>query len=584
MPTIAVAAAPIVRGNVHLDATGKYTVSAGDSTNEYGSLREALDAALPTVATHEKQARLRSVETGDLNGAWRWLPATDVEPAAIGGVRIDAQAIHEMADSLNARPGPIPIDGGPTPAGMLPSDVHGTASTGGGTPANGWAHWGVVVDGPAADQAKLYLYSELVPEVAREVDAGRIATGSVHFGATKLEGELPRGVELISHALTNDPAVKTLAPANSVRGQLLLSRSVHQGVALRARNPEKTMANKTNLRGPAMDAEAKIFALFGVDPNAADADCQVRERLWAVMNGADQEEAIAAVMGGGAPPAATASSAAFRTKLKSLDALIVAKNAKGLAQAIRDAGVAAPAPAQRAPVAGLADEPAKDAWITQMLAACTQAGLGDGTDAAASLSALQGAADQIKGALGASGDQGAGQMASASEAAKSARAEINGLKSELATVQAERSKDRAKLEAIEKRELRRTLEDRLDEACRAAGRLPLPKGADREAQIDDLVSSPTEEARGRLIALITGQRSQRTAPTGEVMGNRSGGGEGAAADGETLAQVARREFLPALKTENEAKPKLRRQPNHFLIAEAQRRAAEKYPHLVDGAD
>jgi hypothetical protein len=427
--------------NVRLDADGKHTVTAGDTTDAYTSLREALDAALPTVATHEKQARLRNVDTGELNGAWRWLPATDVEPAAIGGVRIDAQAIVEMADSLNARPGPIPIDGGPTPNGMLPSDVHGTASTGGGTPANGWAHWGVVVLGPGPDDAKLYLYSELVPEVAREVDAGRIATGSVHFGAATLEGELPRGVELISHALTNDPAVKTLAPANSVRTPHLLSRAVHLGTALRARTPmEKPMSttNKTtNVRGQAMEAEAKIFAALGVDPKADDADYQLRERIWAVMSAADAEEAVEAILGGGAPPPApVAASAAFRTKLKSLDALIVAKNAKGLAQALRDATLAAPpaAPAAGTAVAGLADAAAKDTFITQVMAALVQAGLAkEGDDAPTALAALQGAADQIKGALAGGNGSGADQQMNADSARQLARlnAEVTGLRSRL---------------------------------------------------------------------------------------------------------------------------------------------------------
>lgn len=198
---------------IHLAASGEGWESGDGSV--YGSLREGLDAIRATLAA--KSPFLRDPDTGALNGAWRWLPATEEEPEAIGGVRIDAIAIEEMAASLNDRATPIAIDGGPAPEGMLPSDVHGTAQTGGGTPANGWAHAAVVVKG-ADGIVELYLWAELIPSVAREVDAGRIAMGSVHFGCERIEGtDSPRGCVLISHALTNNPAVTTLAPANSVR-------------------------------------------------------------------------------------------------------------------------------------------------------------------------------------------------------------------------------------------------------------------------------------------------------------------------------------------------------------------------------
>lgn len=196
---------------------------AGDDARVYATLREALDVALAHVASKPKAPFLRDPDSGEKNGEWRWLPATEEELAAIDGVRIDAIAIDEMAASLNERMTPIPIDGGPAPSGMLASEVHGTASTHGGTPANGWAHWGVSVSG-SDGVAELYLWAELVPSVAREIDAGRIAMGSVHFGCARIEGEdSPRGCVLISHALTNNPAVTTLAPANSVRTDGLTS-------------------------------------------------------------------------------------------------------------------------------------------------------------------------------------------------------------------------------------------------------------------------------------------------------------------------------------------------------------------------
>src|SRR6266403_671908 len=266
-------------GHVSFSTDGKYTVTAGDSTTEFTSLREARDAALPTVATFEKTARLRNVDTGELNGGWRWLPACDVEKHAENGIRIDVQAIDEMAASLNAKPRPIPIDGGPTPPGMLPSEVHGTALTGGGTLANGYAHWGIVVAGPVDDAASLYLFAELEPTVARQIDAGRMAEGSVHFGYAEKSGDLPRGVELISHALTNDPAVQTLAPANSVKSARRLSmlsaslRSAHRSPNFtRTTRTEKPMKKTTvrkqfhamALRGPALDKLTSVCASLGI--------------------------------------------------------------------------------------------------------------------------------------------------------------------------------------------------------------------------------------------------------------------------------------------------------------------------------
>lgn len=479
--------------NVHLDADGKFTVSAGDSTDAYGSLREALDAALPTVATHEKAARLRDPDTSDLNGVWRWLPATDVEPAAIGGVRIDAQAIREMADSLNTRPGPIPVDGGPTPKGLLASDVHGTASTGGGTPANGWAHWAVVVEGPTPEAAKLYLYAELVPEVAREVDAGRIATGSVHFGAKTIDGELPRDVELISHALTNDPAVKTLAPANSVRGQFLLSRSIHSGIALRARALPASEENRMSKRNAA----------------AAPVTEPVREA---------------------APPVADP-----------------------------------PPPAeQRAGVAGLADEAAKDTALSQLMALLMKSGVcKEGDDFAAALAALEarlgGAAEQMPEA----------EQAASAEAAKAEeRAGIVGLRSELATERKASAELRSKVEALEAREAKRAVEALVESTLRSTKRVMSDE--DRATLVADLIATKDEAARSRLLKLATGA----AAPTGEVMRSNAPKADEPTGAAPTTVKAATDACMDEAR-----KSAGKDEPGHVLRARAQVIARKRFPEV-----
>lgn len=426
---------------VHLDADGAYTVTAGDSTSAFTSLREALDAALPAVAAHEKAARLRDVDTGDLNGAWRWLPATDVETVAKEGVRIDAQAIREMADSLNSSPRPVPIDGGPTPKGMLESPVHGTAFSS-GTPANGWAHWAVVVEGPGAEDAKLYLFSEIVPEVAREIDAGRMAEGSVHFGYASADGELPRGVELISHALTNDPAVKTLAPANSVRGMRFASRSIHLTGSLRARPLKRlpmakiTIRSQLALRGPALDKLTEVASLLGIsiddEMEAESWSSPTNEAIQAIKSLAKAEK----ILEGLPPPAAPAAPAAQTN---------AAKRTEGAPPPAAQA-TTPPGEGQRAPVAGLADEPAKDKFITDILAALMSAGvISSADDAAAALAACMAMMPKSEGA----GDVDEAQQMSASAraghvAAEQLRSEVEGMKRELAELRPLRDEKRAR--------------------------------------------------------------------------------------------------------------------------------------------
>lgn len=568
-------------GVVHLTASGTYDVKAGDSVTQYASLRDALDAALPTVATHEKAATLRNPDTGDLNGAWRWLPATDVEPAAVGGVRIDAPAILEMAASLNARPGPVPIDGGPTPVGMLPSDVHGTAYTGGGTPANGWAHWAVVVQGPNEDQAKLYLYAELVPEVARELDAGRIATGSVHFGYASLDGEAPRGVELISHALTNDPAVKTLAPANSVRtGVALTVRRGPQtnGAVMRAR--ERSMSKQNAVRGPAQDAQAKLFAMLGVDPADDDAEWKARSVICAIVDAADAEAAIAAILSGGAAPAPApaatqaAASAQFRAALKSLDAAVEAKDAKAILAGLRNVPPAAPAPApapadpaaQRAPVAGLADEPAKDTFITQLMAALVQAGLAkDGDTADVALAALQANAAKISGAVSAAPvDPAAQSQMSAQASAERARetAELTGLRSRVAELE-KAAQAAAATEAL------RADEAWFDEEIAKRSKLsPLVVSAEDRKRVFSSRAAMGAKWREDVASVYLSARHQP--PTGTVMPQSADElGQGGAA--MTVASATDACMDEARKSAGKDEPK------HITRGRAQDLARKRYP-------
>ncbi len=559
-------------GIVYRDADGAYTVTSGDSTSSYTSLREALDAALPAVATHEKAARLRDEKSGDLNGAWRWLPATDVEAVAKGGVRIDATAIREMADSLNTSPRPVPIDGGPTPEGMAPSPVHGTAFDS-GTPANGYAHWAVVVEGPTVDDAKLYLFAEVMPHIAREIDSGRLAEGSVHFGYSSVDGELPRGVELISHALTNDPAVKTLAPANSVRGLTLGTRTVSMVGALRARpitrTREKSMkkiairagltaiVNETAkkagkdaeaVRGPALDKLAQLATSLGIDINdemdSESWESPIDQAICALKNAAKVEKILEAAPA--APPASAAPA-------------VAAASAKRTDAAPPAASAAPATETQRSPVAGLADEPAKDKFIADVLAALVNAGvIADATDAASALAAVQAMPPKSEGAtdtdptqqMGAGGSAAASAERSASVAAEQMRADIVSMKRELEELRPLREEKRARDHAdhVDGEAKRRGIT--LTTAVRA--KLLKMDKAGVDAALD-LVSQP---------------------PTGMVMGD-----VGDTASGGTELTI--RSATDACMDEA-AKQAAKDEPKHLTRARAQRMARERFPAAFQG--
>lgn len=263
-------------------AEGWQVAATGDV---HASLRDALDAALASVATHEKPAYFRDDEGAEI-GAWRWLPAVAEEDAPLGGVRIDATTIEEMALSLNGSTRAIPIDGG-TPD----SPAHGTMVDP-GTRANGRGHWLVTV-ADADGRAEGYLWAELLPDVAADVDLGRLGEGSVHLRFGRKDGDAMRDVEYASHALLNDPGVVTLAPANSVRGAESAWRSVPMAgrampggkrsqtraagvsrgtetmkITLRAKLTEATKKLAEAKRGPALDKLTEIAAALGVDLDA----------------------------------------------------------------------------------------------------------------------------------------------------------------------------------------------------------------------------------------------------------------------------------------------------------------------------
>jgi hypothetical protein len=195
--------------------------SASDELlSQHATSRAALAAALELEAVQRAEKRANLREDGEPIGEWRWLDASAEEDEPIDGARITAASIWEMAASLNERKSAIPINGGGAPRpGLGDSVPHGDAYTGGDHLANGYAHVALpVLDGEG--RTHLFLHAELLPEIAREVDLGRLAYGSIRFGFNEVGEDDNYGIKgavLISHALTNDPAVTTLTAGSERR-------------------------------------------------------------------------------------------------------------------------------------------------------------------------------------------------------------------------------------------------------------------------------------------------------------------------------------------------------------------------------
>ena len=457
------------------------------STHE--RLSDALDAALPSVAT-TKTARLRNPDTGELNGQWRWLPASDEDSEPLKGALLDAESLRELAMSLNARPSPIAIDGGPTPPGMLPSEVHGTAYTGGGTPANGWAHYALVARA-LSGMHELLVWSELVPTVARELDAGRVATGSIHFDATHIDASngAARGMVFRSHALTNDPADVSLEPANAPRRRT----STLSGRTLRSSVSGAPIMTKPSTRGASADALAKLFALFAIPADDDDAMYKLSDAVYALKETAKAEKAAEAINAGGAP-----------------------------------APAAEPAEARSATRAEMAPEEAM-AWHTKALTVLADIFGTPDADAATLLDALVAASEKIKGALAAAPaetvaakdapvDGGKTPDEKEMPEARSAgeRAGLEALRSEMASLRSENvrmTNELVGLAPVLKAHKRSKAAEAVDADAKKRARGLA--GASREAMIDAHLHSP--EAYAAAWAVFDAP------PVGSVMRTATGG-------------------------------------------------------------
>jgi len=506
--------------------------STDTSIESYGSVRDALDAALgiDEIGGALKTPVLRT--DGEPDGEWRWLDASAEEPTAIGGVRISAGSLWEMAAGLNASPKPVVVDGGAVD-GLAPSDVHGTALDS-GTLANGWAHVGLVVL-DAGEQTHLYLRTELLPEVAAEVDRGRLAYGSIHFRHDGTDDDgAPISPELASHALTNDPAVTNLTPGSGVRGGGQL--------CVRTRRTTTMTQPKTDTtRGPAGDALAKIAELLGVTiDEAEEAYGPIYDKIGALQQAAQVEGMLAGAAAEGGEAAASAAS--------------------GQSAGTREEGEE---------LAALEGEELT-AWVDAMLALGREVtGKADATHAEL-LDLLTAGKEPLAAALMPADDPPA--------EGEGGEAAMSGGRAEATEIALRSANDslRSELEALRSEKVERETADWLDEQVRTRG-LAMP-----------------DERRARLLAIAVrnGREVVEEAldmahrpPSGTAM--RAPGPGAARVDGgaETADAVIER-FETELRADLVAKGTAARDmpPGHILYAKARRRAQRAYPGLFTTTD
>lgn len=219
---------------VETESGAEVRLRDADAGEAYPTLRAALDSLLADNDYRPKRGILRD-ESGHEVGQWRWLDATAEESApAPDGSQVTRELIATMAARLNAG-SPAPMDGGTSPAHSQLSATE--------TRSDGYVHTGVEVQ-DRAGRWHLYVYAETSPDVARDIDSGRLAYGSIGFSS---DGRL------LQHALTNVPAVEGLAPNNSVRA----TAGVH------FRSMRITMP-KISKRATLAEAEPMLLEMLGV--------------------------------------------------------------------------------------------------------------------------------------------------------------------------------------------------------------------------------------------------------------------------------------------------------------------------------
>lgn len=475
----------------------------------YASLREALDSLLTDEDYRPKAGILRS-ESGEQVGVWRWLDATAEEPQPYhDGFQITHDVIAESASLLN-RSSPAPIDGGTSPAHSQLQDTS--------TRADGYAHVGVEVQ-DRSGRWHLFLYCELDASVARDLDSGRLAYGSVAFDK--------RTSRLLQHALTNVPAVDGLRPNNSVRAIEAANVSIRSMRITMPKTP--TVAKRATLA----EAEPLLLEMTGASPEelgtklielVAAKNAEMAEHAAEAEAEKPAEEAVAAdatqrTDAPVAPPVEATASEAPRAEGAFADAAAMEMFASEALNLLRD-------------IFGVADE--APATVLEK--------------AKASLAAF-------KGAIGEAALPEDPAAMSADQSAQRTAKPVNYF--ERAALAARTSVARAT--ELAKRDCRDAIAKRASDA-----KVSLPA---LEQLVDDALAVNDASARERLIE--TAIRAAQVVPSGRVFG------EGAASTQPRSISEARSQLEESVRRE------FPRYGDNEVRATALRKAQERWPHLFE---
>lgn len=306
----------------------------GAVLSTHDTLRRALDGALGLAAfgrkldadLRAKSPVLHDVKTGLPNGAYRWLDASaeELEPLDDGS-QVTPGRIRSMARNLTAANQPIPLDGGVIP-GQLPSGPHDQLFDS-GTPSRGWAHVGAEWREMPSDEwpdgrVHLAFYAELLPVVARAMDSGELAFGSIGFKHSKNSDE----ATALQHALTNMPVVTGLLPSSAMRTESPTDHLFARGAARRLLMSDKT---KTAARGPATDLLKSLYAKLNITEEAAQKNFY--DEVYSKLRALADHSSVEGMLEGAAPETTAALSqdgAARSAAVVALGARMVAQSAE----------------------------------------------------------------------------------------------------------------------------------------------------------------------------------------------------------------------------------------------------------------
>lgn len=228
---------------------------------------------IPTIAQLDELVASVQPKTPIMpDGVRRWIPAA--VPMSDDGATITPQFIADMAAKVNVETVSIPIDGG-----AMGSVAHMDAPT----RATGWVHRAAVVDGG------LYLEAEVRPDVAMAIEMGDLAYSSIDadYQIDETGQYVPGSARLVTHALTNTPRNRGIAPMQAVHS--VERRNVAHAFTRARLAQETSMSKKTETA----QADTKAADVKAEETKQADAPAMTLEE--AMKKIAELETKLAAM-------------------------------------------------------------------------------------------------------------------------------------------------------------------------------------------------------------------------------------------------------------------------------------------------